>query len=127
MTTTMNDTADARLGAAAMVPGLDDELDRRRVLGRYGDRSDEDLCDFPPELREALKKVSAGLVLGLHPVTLDRNAADDDDDDDDDEGVETGLTAEEERRRTQVAQLAAGTLNLANRLRTLQQGPALVH
>jgi len=26
-----------------------------------------------------------------------------------------------------VAQLAAGTLNLANRLRTLQQGPALVH
>ena len=129
VTTTMNDTADARLGAAAMVPGLDDEITIAAMggVGRYGDRSDEDLCDFPPELREALKKVSAGLVLGLHPVTLDRNAADDDDDDDDDEGVETGLTAEEERRRTQVAQLAAGTLNLANRLRTLQQGPALVH
>ena len=129
VTTTMNDTANARLGAAAMVPGLDDEITIAAMggVGRYGDRSDEDLCDFPPELREALKKVSAGLVLGLHPVTLDRNAADDDDDDDDDEGVETGLTAEEERRRTQVAQLAAGTLNLANRLRTLQQGPALVH
>jgi len=128
VTTTMNDTANARLGAAAMVPGLDDEITIAAMggVGRYGDRSDEDLCDFPPELREALKKVSAGLVLGLHPVTHDGSAADDDDDDDD-AGVETGLTAEEERRRTQVAQLAAGTLNLANRLRTLQQGPALVH
>ena len=128
VTTTMNDTANARLGATAMVPGLDDEITIAAMggVGRYGDRSDEDLCDFPPELREALRKVSAGLVLGLHPVTLDGNAADDDDDDDV-EGVETGLTAEEERRRTQVAQLAAGTLNLAKRLRTLQQGPALVH
>ena len=111
-----------------MVDGLDDEITRAALggVGRYGDRSDEDLCDFPPELREALKKVSKGLVLGLHPVAHDVNA-EEDEDEDDDEGVETGLSAEEERRRTQVAQLQAGTLTLANRLRTLQQGPALVH
>ena len=111
-----------------MVDGLDDEITRAALggVGRYGDRSDEDLCDFPPELREALKKVSKGLVLGLHPVAHDVNA-EEDEDEDDDEGVETGLSAEEERRRTQVAQLQAGTLTLANRLRTLQQVPALVH
>jgi hypothetical protein len=60
-------------------------------------------------------------------VAHDVNNAEEDEDEDDDEGVETGLSAEEERRRTQVAQLQAGTLTLANRLRTLQQGPALVH
>ena len=111
-----------------MVDGLDDEITRAALggVGRYGDRSDEDLCDSPPELRGALKKVSKGLVLGLHPVAHDVNA-EEDEDEDDDEGVETGLSAEEERRRTQVAQLQAGTLTLANRLRTLQQGPALVH